>query len=615
MADTSLIFKIIARDQTTAVMNRLKRTAESTGSFVAKALGGPALLPVLGAGVAGVAGLGAALGAAGAAGGVFGAVMASSMTEVKESATKVEDLRAKMQLYGKQAELAAAAGMDNEKYLKKQAEAALELKARLANLPPETRNATMAYLDMKSGWESFVESNKPATYGTLTSGYKLLGSVIERLQPLYDIGKRAVDRLIGSLQGAVDGGFIERMAARAGPAMDSLVSIVINMTRAVGGFMGKFNGQGQGILVWLEKVTAKWAAWANDSAADSGMSRFVAYVQQHGPTVVTMLTNLAQAAMNIAQAVTPLAPLSLAVASALAAVIAAVPPGVITAIVAGFIAFSAAMKIHQGVTAVMTALQWAQNAAFLGSPITWIVLAIVGLIAVIVLLATKTRFFQTVWDSVWKFMKGVGAWFAGPFAQFFVRLWQGMVAGVTNMKNGVVNRINAVKAIFTALYNHGKAQFLKVVSAAASLVSYFQKIPGRVGGALRNVFSGLWTGFKSVANRIIGGWNNLQFSIGGGSFAGISIPSVSFGTPNIPYLATGGDVRRTGLAVVHAGERITKAAQARRTGPGTGSRAGFGGTVIRIEGSNAKVVRLLIELLRDGIRDLGGDPVRVLTPR
>lgn len=614
MADTSLIFKIIARDQTQAVMARLKRTAESTGSFVAKALGGPAMVPVMAAGGAAVGGLGVALASAGAAAGVFGAVVGSSMSEVSDTASKMEDLRDKMTQYGKQAELAAAAGQSNEKYLKKQAEASLAFRARLASLPPETRAATQAFIGMKSGWEEFVDSNKPATYGTLTAGYKLVGSAIGKLQPLYDIGKRAADRLIGSMQTAVDGGFIERLAARAGPALDSLTTIVINSSRAIGAMFGKFDGQGQGVLSWLESVTVKWASWATQTGTDSGMSKFLAYVQQHGPTVLATLTSLALAAKNIATAVSPLAPISLAVASALASLLAAVPPEVITALVAGFIAFSAAMKVHAAVTGIMTAVQWAQNSAFLASPITWIVLGVMALVGVIIYLATKTRFFQWIWEGLWGAMKTVGAWFAGPFANFFVSLWKKITDGVTSMKNGVMQRINAVRAIFTGLYNHGKSQFNKLVTAGAAIVTWFKNMPGKVRGALSGIFSPLWTGFKSAVNKLISGWNNLNFSIGGGSFAGISIPSVSFGTPNIPYLATGGDVQRSGLAVIHRGERITKAAVARRTGPGTGSGGG-GGAVIRIEGSNAKVIRVLLELLREGIRDQGGDVVKVLTPR
>jgi hypothetical protein len=277
------------------------------------------------------------------------------------------------------------------------------------------------------------------------------------------------------------------------------------------------------------------------------------------------------------------------------------------------------LAIGLGVMAVAigiaTAATWAWNAALALNPVTWIVLGIVALIAVIVLVATKTRFFQTIWEAVWGFFKMVGAWFAGPFANFFVSTWNKITASFGRAKQQFFSIIGGIKGFFVGLGNSIASVWSKVVTKTSSIVAFFRSVPGKIRSALSNMFAPLWSGFKGIANRIIGGWNNMSFSIGGGSFMGVDIPRVSLDTPNIPYLATGGDIQRTGLAVVHQGERITKAAVARRSGPGTGSGGGGGGATIRIEGSNAKAIRVLLELLREGIRDQGGDVVRVLTPR
>ena len=53
MADTSLIFSIIARDKTTGVMRKIQMQASSTGSLIAKFLG-PALAPALSVGAGAV---------------------------------------------------------------------------------------------------------------------------------------------------------------------------------------------------------------------------------------------------------------------------------------------------------------------------------------------------------------------------------------------------------------------------------------------------------------------------------------------------------------------------------------------------------------------------------
>jgi hypothetical protein len=610
MADTSLIWNIIARDKTTAVLNKLEARASSVGKTMGVALG-PALLPMLAVGASSVVSLGTVLASAGVAAGVFGAVVKSAMTEVGEQATKVTDLNDKIQLYGREAKLAAAAGEDNSKYLKKQADAAMELKARLASLPPETRNATTAFIGMKNDWQDFVDHNKPATFNLMASGYKLIGQVIGKLQPFFDMAASAANRLFGRVQGLVAGGFIERLSARAGPALQTLTSIIINVSSAVGKMAGKFGAvQGQGILEWIERVTRRWSEWASATDRNQGVNKLMSYISTNGPRVFSTLQNIASAAIHIAQAVSPLAPLSLAIASGLASLVQAIPPNVLTALVAGFIAFNAAMRIYALGSAIATAAQWAMNSSLLASPITWIVLAIAALIAIIVLVATKTRFFQTIWEHVWGFMKGVGAWFAGPFANFFVALWNKIVAAFNGIKNHISSAINDVKAKFRLWSAAAGIAKDLIVAKFTSVVNFIKGIPGKIRSQLSNMFAPLWNGFRGFLNRIIGGWNSLHFGIPGFSFAGISVPGVNVGVPRIPYLARGGTVTEEGLAYIHRRETVTPAAKV------TPFRGGGndGGATLTIKGDGSRTSRFLVELLREAIRDQGGDVVKVLTP-
>jgi hypothetical protein len=639
VADTSLIWSIIARDRTSAVLNKLQAKTSSVGKAMSLALG-PAIAPVAGVSAGAVMSLGSAFAGAGAAAGVFGAVAKTAMTEVSEHATKVEDLNDKIQLYTKQAELAAEMGMDSEKYLKKQAEAALELDARLANLPPETRNATMAFLDMKNNWGAFVDQNKPATFNIMSSGYKLMASAVKQLQPFFDAGAYAAHRLVNAVQGWVDGGGLKRMAATAGPALHTLTSIIMNVSRAVGGMFGKMGAsQGQGILDWLDQVTAKWAVWSNSTQQGTGIQTFIEYVQTHGPQVAATLGSFASAAVHVAQAVSPLAPISLAIAGALSSLISAIPPQVITTLVAGFIAFNAAMRLYAAGAAIATAVQWAQNAAWLAWPGTWIIAGILALVGVIVLVATKTRFFQTIWEYVWGFLKGVGAWFAGPFVNFFKAAWDWIVgafkwaadkvmwyinfmigyykmlwSGIKWVASGIRTVIGWIVSYYKGLWNGAKWAFDKVVGGGKAVVSWFQSMPGRIRGALGNMFGGLWSGFRGIINRIIGAWNRLDFTIGGGSFMGISFPSVTLGTPNLPYMATGGKIMQSGLIFAHRGEEVRKAAVVRRDGPGAGSGGGSDRPIV-IKGDGSRVASFLLEILREAIRDKGGDPVKVLEAR
>jgi hypothetical protein len=612
VADTSLIFSIIARDRTSSTLDRIRRNAASTGSIAARALG-PAIAPVVASSTGAIIGMGAALAGAGVAAGVFGGVVATSMVQVTEAATKVEDLNEKVELYGRQAQIMAARGEDNTDMLKKQAKAALELEARLSLLSPPMREATREYLGMKTAWNNFAAANEPATFGFLARGYRLVGQAIGQLQPFYDMGAAAANRLLDAISPLITGGGLGRFAAVSGPALASLTQIIINTGTAIGGMASKFVGTGQGVLDWIEEATRKWAEWSTATEANSGINKFVDYISTNGPRAMALLSNIAQAAITVSQGIAPLAPISMAVASGIAALIAVMPPELITTIVSAWLAFNIALKAWAVAQAIATAAQWAHNAAMLASPVTWIVLAIAALVAVIVLVATKTRFFQTVWQAVWGFMKGVGAWFAGPFAGFFISMWAKITASLTRARGQFMSVVNFIKNLFLGWVRVNISVANRIISTFTNVVNFFRRAPGRISGALRGMFNGLWSGFRGVVNNIIGGWNRLQFTIGGGSFAGISIPSVSFGTPNIPYLDRGaGMVMQTGVAMIHRGEQVTPAA---RVTPYRSSSEGKGGATITIKGDGSKVVNVLIELLREGIRDRGGDPVKVLTAR
>jgi phage-related minor tail protein len=212
-----------------------------------------------------------------------------------------------------------------------------------------------------------------------------------------------------------------------------------------------------------------------------------------------------------------------------------------------------ALGILAAAIAIVVIAQKAWNAALLLSPTTWIVIAILAVVAALVYLATKTRFFQTIWESVWGFLKRVGAWFAGPFAQFFVNLGNRIKNTFASVKNDITAKINLIKAVFTVLKNHVVSMWNKVLDKGANVVTWFRNLPGRIRGALSNLFSPLWTSFRRGVNAIIGGWNRLSFTIGGGNFMGVSIPSVTVSTPDIPYLAKGGIVTRPTLAMVGEG--------------------------------------------------------------
>jgi hypothetical protein len=204
---------------------------------------------------------------------------------------------------------------------------------------------------------------------------------------------------------------------------------------------------------------------------------------------------------------------------------------------------------------VMVAVQWAWNIAMTANPIGLLVVAIAAVIAVIVYLATKTQFFQIIWAKVWGFMKAVGAWFAGPFANFFVMVGN-KIAG---MAKWVWSKVAAYFGFWFGLFNKVKgwvgAAIGWIKDKFVAHIAFIKSIPGKISGALSRMWDGMKSGFKSAINYVIGKWNGLQFTIPSFSILGKSFGGGSIGTPNIPQLGDGGIVKASpGGTLVNIGE-------------------------------------------------------------
>lgn len=245
--------------------------------------------------------------------------------------------------------------------------------------------------------------------------------------------------------------------------------------------------------------------------------------------------------------------------------------------------FGGALSGLSGVIGIITVVQWAWNASILASPMTWIVIAIVAVVAIIVLLATKTQFFQTIWEAVWGFMKGVASWFAGPFKDAMVAVWHAIEIAATAVGHALVVAWQAVwnflkaagewiahafvayyvgmgkliVSAFNTVKNSIVSAINTIVSKATAWVNFFLGIPGKIAGRLGNMFSPVWNSFKLMINNVIRAWNSLRFTVPGFSFLGYKVDSFSLGVPRIPFVAKGGDVLKSGLAYIHEGERIS----------------------------------------------------------
>lgn len=179
---------------------------------------------------------------------------------------------------------------------------------------------------------------------------------------------------------------------------------------------------------------------------------------------------------------------------------------------------SAASAVQTGITSAATkvwaGVQWLLNTALLASPITWIVIGIIALVAVIVLIAKKTDWFSKAWGAAWKWIQ----------------------------------------------------------RAASNTWDYLKRIPGWLGSAFSRVADFISRPFRSAFNMIARAWNS---TVGRLSFTFPAwIPGIGgngFSVPNLPTFHSGGTVPGVKgtptVALLRAGEEVS-------TGGGTSSGGG-----------------------------------------
>lgn len=189
---------------------------------------------------------------------------------------------------------------------------------------------------------------------------------------------------------------------------------------------------------------------------------------------------------------------------------------------------------------IITIAQWLWNAALMASPITWIILAVVALIAIIVLLvvhwdtvsAALVAAWQwiketaaTVWGAIVDFFVMIGTsirdFFVGiwqSIVDFFVGIWQKMVEIAQGQARATLAAIEWFKELpgkvgewFQGVYNSAKDKL-------SSLVDWVTGVPGMIMDALGDLGALLYNAGRDILQGLLDGiqsmWDSIQNTLG-----------------------------------------------------------------------------------------------------
>lgn len=173
-------------------------------------------------------------------------------------------------------------------------------------------------------------------------------------------------------------------------------------------------------------------------------------------------------------------------------------------VIAGFAAVVGGILVASFIA--WTASIWAANAALLANPITWIVLAIAGLIAALVALVMN-------WDSVVAWLQGVWA----ATVEWLSSTWDSIVQAVTgactaigdavsNAWQWMVDTVTGLgQQIWSAVSGAWESVKTTTSNAINAVVGFVQTLPGRALAAISSLVQNLvgvatrtWTGVKQA---------------------------------------------------------------------------------------------------------------------
>ncbi|MGC5562811.1 phage tail protein [Streptomyces sp. FR-108] len=471
------------------------------GNLVTKmTLVGPVAIAAGAATTAAVGGITAAITAAGAAVGAFGLAAKPQLAEVTE-VTKLYEA----------AQKAAADGTADAAEKQKAYEQAL------SKLPPATRDTAVALSKLKTEHKAWSDSLASSTMPLFTRGINILRGVLPKLTPFVRIAsfqfKQFLDQLGQGHAGTVFREFGKGLQHHAGGSLNNFLLILKNIATGFVGILNAFMPMSVTMSGGLADLTAKFAAWGAQLGQSSGFKTFMDYVKTNGPIIAQTLGSIAVTIGKLVIALAPLAGITLPALAAIAEFVSKLPPPVILAIAAAITALKVALMAFR-IASMLTGTAmwplitatWAWTAALLANPVTWVILGIVALVAAIVLIATKTTWFQQLWNRAWREITMI-------YSKYIKPAIDGIVAGFKWLYNVLVGHsiipdlVNAIKGWWNKLLGWitsiGRNIRSAVVNSWNSISSWVTQKVAAIANAIRNGFNTAKNVVSSAGSAIV----------------------------------------------------------------------------------------------------------------
>lgn len=500
----------------------IRADASGISGLVAGALAlGPALIPVTAAITGLVAALGAPLAVAGGGLTVFGVISGMAIKSTEKQKKQIDDLKkkvdaAKLSLSQTNASIAASSSPNSASAdarraaaQKKVTDAVAAYHVALSALSPAQKRFLTAQEALKESFHKLITAAGPAVFGPFTAAMRALAALMPRLAPILHSVSSALSSVLLDIKRSVQGGqlgkFIDTLGTFAGPMITTFAVVLENIATGFVGLLAAFTPLAGGLLNKVSSLSSAFADFGRTAGTNKGLQSFIAYVQQVGPQVAAVLGEVITAVVHLAVALAPIGSVSLGSIGVIAKIISAIPTDVILSLVAGFIAYAAAIRIITPLIKAWAVVQAILDGELALNPIGIVVVALAALVAELVYAYKNSETFRAIVQAAFEAVaKAVD--FAKDHWKLLIALLLGPFGAAIIF---VVDHLHTVENVARTVFKFIVDAFLSLVGAIVhGAAKAFGWVPG-IGPKLKAAASA-FDDFRDRVNAALDGIQSLK---------------------------------------------------------------------------------------------------------
>ena len=163
---------------------------------------------------------------------------------------------------------------------------------------------------LQETWRGITKELEKPVLEAFTKAMQGANKVLQMSKPLFTGATQAVNNLLASMNKSLDSSpvkaFFDYMNKQGGPMLETMGKTLGNFLQGLMSMMVAFGPLSQSFSQGFLKMSESFAVWASKLGESEKFKSFIAYVQENGPKVLTLIGNLTNFLINLGVGMAPL---------------------------------------------------------------------------------------------------------------------------------------------------------------------------------------------------------------------------------------------------------------------------------------------------------------------